>query len=77
MPWDWPVEGNYLESKAYCNWKTKKTGTYTRLITEPEWFILRGENELDGNIDLKYFASSCPVNKFKHNFGVYDIVGNV
>jgi formylglycine-generating enzyme required for sulfatase activity len=20
MPWDWPVEVNYLEAKAFCNW---------------------------------------------------------
>lgn len=78
MPWDWPVETNYLESKAYCNWKIKKTGIYTRLISEAEWYVLRGDAaELDGNIDLKHYASSCPVNKFKHNFGVYDVVGNV
>jgi len=77
MPWDWPVEINYLEAKAYCNWKSKKTGVYTRLLTEAEWYVLRGDSELDGNKDLKYYASSCPVNKFKHNFGVYDVVGNV
>lgn len=77
MPWDWPVEVNYLEAKAYCNWKAEKTGVYTRLPTESEWYVLRGDNELDGNIDLKYFASSCPVNMFKHNFEVYDIIGNV
>jgi len=77
MPWDWPVETNYLESKAYCNWKSKITGVYTRLLSEAEWYVLRGDAELDGNIDLKHYASSCPVNKFKHNFGVYDVVGNV
>jgi len=78
MPWDWPVEVNYLEAKAYCNWQKKKTGKYTRLLTEPEWHLLRGDNnELDGNIDLKHFASSCPVNKFEHNFGIYDTFGNV
>lgn len=21
MPWNWPVDVNYLEAKAYCNWK--------------------------------------------------------
>lgn len=80
MPWDWPVEVNYLEAKAYCNWQTKKTGKYTRLPLEHEWYILRGDTpneELDANIELKHFASSCPVNKFEHNFGVYDVFGNV
>jgi 5-histidylcysteine sulfoxide synthase len=78
MPWDWPVEVNYLEAKAYCNWLKKKTGKYTRLITEPEWYLLRGKNEeLDGNTNFNHFASPCPVNKFQHNFGVYDTFGNV
>lgn len=77
MPWDWPVETNYLEAKAYCNWKSKQTGVYTRLLSEAEWYVLRGDADLDGNIDLKHYASSCPVNKFEHNFGVYDVIGNV
>jgi len=77
MPWDWPVETNYLEAKAYCNWISKKTGNYTRLISEAEWYVLRGDNHLDGNVDLKFYASSCPVNIFKHNYGVYDVIGNV
>jgi len=21
MPWNWPVDVNYLEAKAFCNWK--------------------------------------------------------
>ena len=33
MPWDWPVEVNNLEARAFCNWKTTKTGVYTRLPT--------------------------------------------
>ena len=34
MPWDWPAEVNNLEARAFCNWRTKKTGKYTRLPTE-------------------------------------------
>ena len=26
MPWDWPVEVNYLEAKAFCNWMAGRTG---------------------------------------------------
>ena len=85
MPWDWPVETNYLESKAYCNWLAAKTGKAIRLPTEEEWYRLRDMIKTDlpnwefgsvGNINLEVYASSCPINKFQTN-GFYDIVGNV
>ncbi|OJV37948.1 MAG: SAM-dependent methyltransferase [Bacteroidales bacterium 36-12] len=85
MPWNWPVEVNYLEAKAFCNWKTVKTGKTFRLPTEAEWYRLaehckvQNQPEWDkapGNINLEYFASPCPVNMFK--FGdFYDVLGNV
>ena len=37
MPWNWPVEVNYLEAKAFCNWKAQETGKPIRLPTEDEW----------------------------------------
>jgi hypothetical protein len=40
MPWSWPVEVNYLEAKAFCNWKTSKIGDKYRLPTEAEWYML-------------------------------------
>jgi 5-histidylcysteine sulfoxide synthase/putative 4-mercaptohistidine N1-methyltranferase len=85
MPWDWPVEVNYLEAKAFCNWKAQQTGLPIRLPTEDEWYRLRDQLQLldqpywkqaPGNLNLEYWASSCPVNRFNHgNF--YDVVGNV
>ena len=84
LPMNWPVEVNYLEAKAFCNWKSKQQKSYIRLPTEAEWYCLR-ENipqdsvdwqEAPGNINLEYFASSCPIDKFEHN-GFYDICGNV
>ncbi|KPK44305.1 MAG: SAM-dependent methyltransferase [Phycisphaerae bacterium SG8_4] len=85
MPWDWPVEVNYLEAKAFCNWKSAVSGKPIRLPTEPEWYRLRdGLVETDqpywpvapGNINLEHYASSCPVTEFA--FGDFnDIVGNV
>ncbi len=85
MPWDWPVEVNYLEAKAFCNWKAQKTGLPIRLPTEDEWYRLRDLHEIPdqpyweqapGNINLEHWASSCPVNRFA--FGdFYDIIGNV
>lgn len=85
MPWNWPVEVNYLEAKAYANWKSKKEGKTFRLPTEGEWYRLFdvaglsdvGEwKNTPGNINLKYFTSPCPVDKFPQG-DFYDVVGNV
>ncbi|MDD3343739.1 MAG: 5-histidylcysteine sulfoxide synthase [Sulfurospirillaceae bacterium] len=85
MPWSWPVEVNYLEAKAFCNWKSFKTGKSIRLPSEEEWYVLRDEYIKDeepksdinpANINLEFFASSVPVDTFA--FGeFYDIIGNV
>jgi len=85
MPWDWPVDICYLEAKAFCNWKTETTGRYTRMPTEAEWYALRDNLETDqpywsqapGNINLEYYASSCPVNRHEFPGGFFDIIGNV
>jgi formylglycine-generating enzyme required for sulfatase activity/2-polyprenyl-3-methyl-5-hydroxy-6-metoxy-1,4-benzoquinol methylase len=45
MPWDWPVEVNYLEAAAFLRWKAsldKCEGAY-RLPTEAEYHVLRGD----------------------------------
>ena len=84
LPPNWPVEVNYLEAKAFCNWKSQQTNTYIRLPTEPEWYSLRNKlnsdlpqwSEAPGNINLEYFASPCPIDKFSCD-GFYDIIGNV
>ena len=85
MPWDWPVEVNYLEAKAFCNWLAGKTGKPLRLPTEAEWYRLRDLHDIPdqpywqkapGNINLEHWASPCPVNRFA--FGeFFDIIGNV
>jgi 5-histidylcysteine sulfoxide synthase/putative 4-mercaptohistidine N1-methyltranferase len=85
MPWNWPVEVNYLEAKAFCNWIAAKENKPIRLLTEDEWFRLRELAEIPdqpywpkapGNINLEYWASSCPVDHFR--FGDFcDIIGNV
>lgn len=84
MPWNWPVEVNYLEAKAFCNWKSERTGRPIRLPTEDEWNRLRDICHIPdqpwwerapGNINLEYWASSCPVDRFQ--FGDFcDILGN-
>ena len=85
MPWDWPAEVNNLEARAFCKWRTEKTGKYTRLPTEDEYFAIRRLMPKDqpdwiyqeaGNINMEYWMSPNPVNMFKKG-DFYDIVGNV
>lgn len=90
MPWDWPVECNQLEAKAYCNWVRAREGRPVRLPTEDEYAALR-EREMRGtgdylawgrrapaNISLEYYASSTPVDAFPPTpGGFHDVVGNV
>lgn len=38
IPWDWPVEVNYHEAKAYCAWR----GQGYRLPCEAEHHAIRG-----------------------------------
>lgn len=40
MPWDWPVEVNCLEAKAFCRWKARESGEPIRLPSEDEWYRL-------------------------------------
>lgn len=85
MPWNWPVEVNYLEAKAFCNWKKEQTGLPIRLMTEEEWYLLHDRAKVPdlpdwetapGNINLEHYQSPCPVDQFQ--FGeFYDLIGNV
>ena len=89
MPWNWPVDVNYLEAKAFCNWKAAQTGQPVRLPTEDEWLRLRDHcgvadepdwgaaGQAPGNLNLEHGASSCPVDRFGFKDGFYDVVGNV
>jgi 5-histidylcysteine sulfoxide synthase/putative 4-mercaptohistidine N1-methyltranferase len=84
MPWDWPVEVNYHEAKAFCHWKASTTGQPVRLPTEDEWYRLYdvsgmqevGAKLATANRHLDHWASSCPVNTFRHG-ELFDVVGNV
>lgn len=85
MPWDWPVDICYLEAKAFCTWKSGLLGRHIRMPTEAEWYALRDTVDTDqpywncapGNINLEFYASSCPVNRHAFNGGFYDVIGNV
>lgn len=85
MPWNWPVEVNYLEAKAFCNWKSAQVGKKLRMPTEAEYYRLYDRVQIPdqpeweqapGNINLEYYASPCPVDQFEAA-GFYDVVGNV
>ena len=85
MPWDWPVEVNYHEAKAFCQWKSEHDGVSVRLPSEDEWYRLydaAGVSEVPlteaahANLHLDHYASACPVNRFAQG-DVYDVVGNV
>ncbi len=74
MPWNWPVEVNYLEAKAFCNWLALRTGQPIRLPTEAEWYHLHDLHQIPdqpdwprapGNVNLEHWASSCPVDRFR------------
>lgn len=85
MPWNWPVETNFHEAKAFCHWKSHQLQHRLRLPTEAEWLLWRdqqlgaqspAEHTHPANINLNHFASSCPVDHFMTpRFG--DVVGNV
>ncbi len=85
MPWNWPVDVNQLEAKAYCNWMSAKKGRSIRLPSEAEWQRMYDEYvqqdyplwpQAPANINLEHWASACPVDRFA--FGpLYDIIGNV
>ena len=85
MPWNWPAEINYLEAKAFCNWKSAETGKSIRMPTESEWHLLREPLQTDqpywdsapGNINLEYEMSPCPVDRHEFHEGFHDIIGNV
>jgi 5-histidylcysteine sulfoxide synthase/putative 4-mercaptohistidine N1-methyltranferase len=85
MPWNWPVEVNYHEAKAFSNWMAETTQQPVRLPTEDEWYRLaavsglgevpRGE-AVNANLHLDHWASSCPVDSFAQG-AFYDVMGNV
>lgn len=81
MPWNWPVEVNYLEASAFCHWKGHQTNRPIRLPSEDEYLRLRDhtgalDKQDEANINLQKYASSTPVNGFETG-DFFDVVGNV
>ncbi|NQZ22192.1 MAG: 5-histidylcysteine sulfoxide synthase [Colwellia sp.] len=84
LPMNWPTEVNYLEAKAFCQWKSQQSQLNIALPTEAQWRCLRdglvGDTndwqQAPANINLAHYASSCPVDKFSAG-EFFDVVGNV
>ena len=85
MPWNWPVEVNCHEARAFCRWLSEREGHTLRLPTEAEWHRIRetaglgdcdGWTEAPGNIGLSHGASPVAVDRFPQG-PFCDVVGNV
>jgi 5-histidylcysteine sulfoxide synthase/putative 4-mercaptohistidine N1-methyltranferase len=86
LPLNFPVDVNYHEAKAFCNWKSAKEGRSFDLPNEAQWHSLRIESGVkdepqwgevaNANINLEHFASACAVDRFKHG-KFFDVIGNV
>ena len=82
LPLNWPVDVNFLEAEAFCNYKSEKLSRNITLPTEAMYKCLRENSgikntvHVKANINFEHFSSSTPVDKFEHN-GFYDVVGNV
>jgi 5-histidylcysteine sulfoxide synthase/putative 4-mercaptohistidine N1-methyltranferase len=85
LPLNWPAEVCYLEAKAFCNWKSERTGQTVRMPDEAEYRRLlevsglnreHVEHPVQANWNLEHGASSVPVDRFAHG-PFFDLVGNV
>lgn len=78
MPWDWPVEVNYHEAQAYCQWKqeqdqAKKVNSQLkyRLITEAEFVTVKNKLGVDPVLQTSSFNDAknfSYANNFNFNF---------
>lgn len=84
MPWNWPVEVNYLEAKAFANWQTLIKGETHRLPTEAEWYRIaeisgindNNFHQTQANINLEKWSSPSPIDLHQHG-QFFDVIGNV
>jgi precorrin-6B methylase 2 len=86
MTESYPVDVNYLEAEAFCNYLSKKTAKIITLPSEAQWhrlaefvgleYLKDYSKEGIANINLEVSASSVSVDKFAHG-DFYDVIGNV
>eukprot|EP00730_Choanoeca_flexa_P002784 TRINITY_DN11172_c0_g1_i1.p1 TRINITY_DN11172_c0_g1~~TRINITY_DN11172_c0_g1_i1.p1 ORF type:complete len:843 (+),score=227.20 TRINITY_DN11172_c0_g1_i1:155-2683(+) len=54
MPWNWPVNVNYHEAKAFANWKSAQAGldkdSGYRILSEAEHHRIRDESQFDESL---------------------------
>lgn len=78
LPLNFPVDVNFYEAEAFCNYKSKKLGFEVRLPTEDEYYRLYevvNAEEKEANIALESF-NQCPVDRYGFD-DFYDVKGNV
>lgn len=75
MPWDWAVDVNCFESKAFCKWKSTMLKQQIRLPSEAEWVRLRdyawlndGENEINDNKEESKQEGEEEIEKHNHEY---------
>ena len=62
LPQNWPVDVNYLEAEAFCNYKSKKLGLNITLPTEEMYICLRkncgikNEVNVTANVNFEHLA---------------------
>jgi len=85
LPLSFPVDVNYLEAQAFCNWKSAKDGIEYSLPSEAQYRVMLEREGVEdiphfddksANINFAHYWSSSPVNQFKFK-SLYDMVGNV
>lgn len=81
MQESWPAIVNHFEAEAFCSWKSKQIGRTLRLISRPEWLLLRKQLKSNCyNVNLRY-SSHSPVHTHGESLGangefIYDVMGN-
>lgn len=85
MPYNWPVDVNFLEAQAYCHYISNRDGVIYTLPSEAQWYRLYEYASLqdfpefddkNANINLSHCMSACAVDRFAFK-ELYDVVGNV
>jgi len=73
MPWDWPVEINYHEAKAYINWFNKRENKNLRfrLLTEAEYQYLISLEKNETVLQSKSYKET-KIEKPDYNFNFFN-----